>query len=194
MEISKLSQRAKRFFDLIEFDSDEQLICEIRKHPLGLVIIYLVGGFVTFALFFLLVIGALFVDNDPLGLGTGGSSGFQVGLAIMGGLLTILSIISTAIGAFIYKSNVVLVTSEKIAQLLYKTIFDRKISQLSIGDVHDVTVIQKGILARIFNYGTMTIETAGEQANFIFTYTPDPYERAKDIVAAHERNVAQFGN
>jgi len=73
--------------------------------------------------------------------------------------------------------------------MLYKTIFDRKISQLGIGDVQDVTVTQKGIFARIFNYGTLVIETAGEQVNYIFTYTPRPYETAKQIVGSHENIV-----
>lgn len=193
MEITKLSQKAQNFFKLIEFDKDEQVICEVRKHPLGLFIIYMTGIFVASAMFFLLVIGSLFIKNDPLDVGTS-ATGLQVGLAIAGGVLTILVIAATAIGAYLYKSNVVIVTSEKIAQMLYRTIFDRKISQLSLGDVQDVSVNQKGILARIFNFGTLTIETSGEQANFIFTLTPSPYERAKDIVGAHERNVAQFGN
>lgn len=193
MEISKLSQRAQAFFKLIEFDPDEQLICEIKKHPIGLFIIYMTGIFVGLAVFLLLVVGSLFLSNDPLGFGDQ-SALLQATVAIVGGILTVLVVLGTALGAYMYKSNVVLVTSEKVAQLLYRTIFDRKISQLSLGDVQDVTVNQKGILARMFNYGTLIIETAGEQANFIFTFTPMPYERAKDIVGAHERNVAQFGN
>jgi hypothetical protein len=192
MDTSKLSRRAQSFFRLIEFDPDEKIICEVRKHPLGLAIIYLTGIFVASAVFLLLVLGSLFVRNDPLDVGT--STAMQAAVVVAGGLLTIIIVLATAVGAYLYKSNVVIVTSEKIAQLLYRTIFDRKISQLSLGDVQDVTVNQKGVFARMFNYGTLTIETSGEQANFIFTFTPDPYERAKDIVGAHERNVAQFGN
>lgn len=193
MDIAKLSDKARKFFEMIEFDADEQMICEIRKHWFGLFIIYATGLFVGLAIFLLLVVGALFIQSDVLGIGAS-SKGAQVGMVLIGGLLTILTAVGTLIGAFLYKSNVVLVTSEKIAQVLYTSIFDRKISQLSMGDVHDVTVKQVGIFARIFNYGTLVIETAGEQANFIFSFTPEPYERAKDIVGAHERNVAQFGN
>ena len=87
-----------------------------------------------------------------------------------------------------------LVTSDKIAQVLYRTIFDRKISQLSIGDVQDVTVTQRGVLARMFNYGTIVIETAGEQQNYTFTFVPDPYMCGKAIVGAHEENLKQYGN
>lgn len=98
------------------------------------------------------------------------------------------------IQAILYSNNVIFVTSEKIAQILYINLFNKKISQLSIGDVQDVTVTQKGILAHIFNYGTLVIETAGEQQNYNFTYIPEPYKNSKLIVGAHERNLVQFGN
>lgn len=188
-----LSSRARGFFHLIEFDDDERLVTEIRKHPFGLFLIYFGGGFVTVAIFALLVIVPSFFSGDPLGLGFDLAS-IKAILTLAGILLSGLAVLATLLGAYLYQANVVLVTNEKIAQMLYRTIFDRKISQLSIGDVQDVTVSQSGIFARFFNYGTLVIETAGEQQNYSFTYTPTPYEAAKSIVGAHERNVAQYGN
>lgn len=192
-EVSKLSGIGRRLLNIIEFDDNEQLIYEIRKHPFGLFIIYFTGLFVAGAIFSLLVVAPALIAGDPVGLGFDLTSA-KVVLALIGGLLTILAIIGTAIGAYLYQSNVVLVTSEKLAQVLYRTIFDRKISQLSIGDVQDVTVTQVGIFARLFNFGTLVVETAGEQQNYTFTYTPNPYIAAKAIVEAHEENLKKFGN
>lgn len=193
MQVNNLSPRAKRFFDMIEFDQTEQLIWEIRKHPFGLFIIYFTGAAISAVIFSVLVIGAVVFNKDFLGLGIelGAIRPIMIGF---GFLLTVFSLVGTAIGAYLYQANVVLITSEKIAQLLYKTIFDRKISQLSIGDIQDVTVQQKGIFARLFNYGTLVIETAGEQNNYVFSYTPKPYETGKAIVGAHEENLKAYGN
>lgn len=188
-----LSARAKSLFKLIEFDDDEELVGEIRKHPFGLILIYLGGGFVIVALFALLVVAPSYMNGDPIGLGFDLSS-IRPYIIVAGLLLCALAVVSTLVGTYLYQANVVLVTSEKIAQVLYKTIFDRKISQLSIGDVQDVTVAQTGIFARFFNYGTLVIETAGEQQNYTFSYTPNPYEVAKLIVGSHERNVIKYGN
>jgi hypothetical protein len=193
MHVSNLSGIGQRLFKVIEFDENEQLIAEIRKHPFGLFIIYLTGFSVSAMMFVVLVILPTALSGDPLGLGTSLQSA-RIWAAVAGGILTILAIIMTAVGAYLYQSNVMLVTSEKIAQVLYRTIFDRKISQLSIGDVQDVTVTQKGIFARIFKYGTIVIETAGEQQNYNFTYAPNPYESAKLIVGSHERNLVHHGN
>lgn len=193
MEPTKLSGIGRRLFEVIEFDDNEKLLYEIRKDPFGLALIYFTGFFVAGAILLLLVAAPSFIGSDPTGAGVDVTNA-RVMLALLGGLLSIVAIIGTAIGAYLYQSNVVLVTSEKIAQVLYRTIFDRKISQLSIGDVQDVTVKQVGIFARIFDYGTLVVETAGEQQNYTFTYTPEPYKAAKAIVGAHETNLKHYGN
>jgi hypothetical protein len=41
----------------------------------------------------------------------------------------------------------------------------------------------------LFNYGTLRVETAGEQSNFNFIYCPRPNAVAKLILEARERYV-----
>lgn len=192
---AKLSHVGRKYFKFIEFDKDEQLITEIRKHPIGLFFIYLTGcGIaVTMAIIFYLAAFADGFSGMFTGTGVSSSSARSV-LVLLGFFLVVGSIIIMTIQAILYVNNVIFVTSEKIAQVLYITLFNRKISQLSIGDVQDVTVTQKGILAHIFNYGTLVIETAGEQQNYTFTYIPDPYVNSKAIVSSHEINLTKFGN
>lgn len=191
----KLSATGKKYFKFIEFDKDESFVCEIRKHSIGLLFIYLTGCSIAFVVSVAAGLigsssGILSIIED-IGVSASVAQSFVTGLS----LLFILAILAaTTIQAILYTNNVIFVTSEKIAQVLYMNIFNRKISQLSIGDVQDVTVTQKGILAHTFNYGTLVIETAGEQQNYNFTYIPEPYKHSKAIVGAHERNLVQFGN
>ncbi len=189
---NQLSARGKAFFKMIEFDSEERLVGEIKKHPFGLFIIYASGSFVTALLMIALIIVPLAVKSDPTA--TFDIASIRTALIVVGFLLLLLSIGVTMIAAYLYQNNVVLITNEKLTQLLYLSLFNRKISQLSIGDVQDVTVKQVGLFPRIFKYGTLTIETAGEQDNYDFTYTPLPYETAKLIVGAHEENLKKYGN
>lgn len=195
MKPEQLSPVGKKFFSRIEFDANEVLIREVRKDPFGLFLIYLAGTSATLLVFIFLVLGASGYDlssySSAFGIGEGALRGMLVGV---GFFLTVFSIFLTVVAAFLYINNVVLVTSEKISQQLYLSLFNKKISQLSIADVQDVTVRQQGIFAHIFNYGTLTIETAGEQSNYTFTFTPEPYEAAKDLVGSHEQDVARHGN
>lgn len=186
MDPQKLSPNAQQVFKVIEFDKDEKLLFEIRKHWFGLFLVYLVGSFVI-AMALAFALGAA-LSSDP-NLDT-----IKMPVILLSFTLALLATGGTAIGAYLYRSNVMLITTDKIAQLLAYGIFHRKISQLSIGDVQDVTVSQHGILAHAFNYGTLVIETAGEQQNYSFTFAPDPYKAAKAMVGAHEENLKEYGN
>lgn len=188
----KLSPIGRRYFRLIEFDDQENLALEIRKHFFGFFIILITGAFVILATLAVSIGITVGVKSDSI---TGNnSSGYAAIVLFIGLLLIVLEVISMLIGLYLYRSNVVFVTDQKIAQVLYLTIFNRKISQLNIGDVQDVTVTQKGLFAHVFDYGTMVIETAGEQQNYTFTYVPEPYQAAKTIIGLHEKNIAKFGN
>lgn len=189
---SQLSEEGRRYFKLIEFDTNEELVTEIRKHPFGLALVYATGGFVIATLLAIAIGLSRLNLNEFFG---GNVSSTLAPIVILAAfLLMVGGIVITFIAAFLYKSNVIYVTSEKIAQVVYISLFNRKISQLSIGDVQDVTVTQKGIFAHAFNYGTLVIETSGEQQNYTFSYVPDPYQKSKLLVGAHERNLIAHGN
>lgn len=193
MKPEQLSAIGRKFLPLIELDANEKILYEIRKHPFGLAGIYALGLSVAGLLFGGSIGLVYLLDSNPSGSGTDLGS-FGPLLLLLGGFLSIFALIMTAIGAYLYQSNVVYVTSEKVAQVLYKSIFHRKISQLSIGDVQDVTTSQSGVFSHLFNYGTLIIETAGEQSNYSFHFTPKPYEASKAIVNAHEENLKLYGN
>jgi len=187
-----LSLIGRKFFKYIEFDSNEQLVAEIRKHQFGLILIFLTGGFVIFAMSIMAAAASTLNIDEALGISASGTINLVV--VVLAFFIVVGAVIMTLIGAFLFRSNVIYVTSEKIAQVVYISLFNRKISQLSIGDVQDVTVTQKGVLAHMLNYGTLIIETAGEQQNYTFTYVPDPYQKSKLIVGSHERNLVMHGN
>jgi hypothetical protein len=194
MEPNQLSAAAKQVFKLIEFDADEKLLYELRKHWFGLFVIYATGSFII-ALLLGIAFAAAAASPEQADLGTGlGLNSLALPVVAITLLLAFLAAIFTSIAAYLYKSNVIIVTSEKLAQLLNPTLFHRKISQLSIGDVQDATVVQKGLFPHMFHYGTIVIETAGEQQNYNFTYAPHPYEASKAIVNAHEENLKLYGN
>lgn len=192
MSPQKLSSIGKSLFNKIEFDEEEVLIAEIRKHPFGLFLIYLTGFAIAFAVFMVLIVAPILLHGDGM-LGVDLAK-LELIFNILAFVVFILCFVGTGIAAYLYKSDVIILTSEKITQMIYQSIFSRKISQLSIGDVQDVTVRQVGVFAHMFNYGSIVIETAGEQSNYSFTYVPDPYVRAKEIVGSHENNLVKFGN
>ena len=187
----RLSPLGRKFFDMLEYDENEELIMDVRKHPFGLFVIEVTGFFITLIVAIVPIVLAYNIDTVTAGEG---SAGVKTLLILFGLFMSLLALAGTFIAAVLYKNNVIYITNEKLAQIRYLSLFNRKISQLSIGDVQDVSVQQNGVFAHWFNYGTLVIETSGEQQNYTFTYVPVPYQVSRAIVGAHEENLKLYGN
>lgn len=164
-----------------ELDHDEEMLVEIRRHPIGLVALY-GGALLAMAL---VCVGLILVmptiqDLQP-----------DLVPAVLGGLLflAIFMVLGLLIATVVYKDSALVVTDKNITQTLQRSLFNRKISQLSMANVEDVTAEQNGFLPHIFDYGTLYIETAGEQENFHFIYTPHPNVIAKEVLEAREKYI-----
>ena len=104
-----------------------------------------------------------------------------------------LAVVGVMLAAKIYRSNELVITNESIIQVLQHSLFDRKVSQLNLARVQDVTFDQNGFLPTVLGFGTIKIETAGEAQNYNFPLTPDPTKVAKWINEAHEEYINLHG-
>lgn len=164
-------------------DDNETKLCEIAKHPFGIAIVYiqaLVGLVVALGLTYFLL-PTVMEDIDQAFLYANLFASFAV-------VFSIFTILATAM---IYRQNRLIVTDRNITQILQYGLFNRKVSQLNMVNVEDVTSIQKGMFSTMFGFGELKIETAGEQSNFHFTYCPRPGYYAKVILNAREQILGQ---
>ncbi len=164
-------------------DSDENKLCEIAKHPFGIIVFYIqafVGVFIALCLTFFLL-PSIIEDTEE-----------AFTIAIIVSLVTIvLAALMVFVATTIYRQNRLIVTDRNITQILQYGLFNRKVSQLNLVNVEDVTSVHNGVFANIFGYGILKIETAGEQANFHFTYCPRAGYYAKVILNAREKILGQ---
>jgi len=190
-----LSPMGKKLFHYIEFDDSEVLIAEIRKHPIGAIVQGIIGVLISIVL---VVSTMLLAANiDKLGFSTGdgtGSGTIKAVLIIVGLILGLLALAITALSIVVYLSNIIFITDQKIAEVAYISVFNRKVTQLGIGSVEDVTVAQQGLFPRLFHYGTIVVETAGEVENCDFSLLPNPNFYSQKIIEAHELYVRKYGN
>lgn len=181
-----------KYYSMIEFDSEEEVVCIVRKHPLGLLAIYLTGFFIAVAS----SLGALYLGELIIEEGYATIAGISTNTvaAAVSAFIGLLVIVASYLIGFIYQNNILVVTTDKVVQVIYRNLVDRKISQLSLGDLQDVTVDQRGLFARIFSYGTLVIETAGEQNNYNFSYAENPHECSSKLFGARENSIKKYGN
>lgn len=192
--MARLSPMGRALFKFVEFDADEELLLEVRKHPIGLVWIALLGFGISIVVFVVSAIFGIAVNNGVFdGLGVESTTIRNIAL-ILGLVVSSLGILLTLVIMLLYVRNVIFITSEKIAEVVYVSLLNRRTIQLNIGKVEDVGVSQVGLFPRLFNYGSLLIETAGETKNPEFSYVPDPHKVSQVIIQAHEEYVQKYGN
>lgn len=86
-----------------------------------------------------------------------------------------------------YHLDIWVVTDQRIVSIEQQGLFNRVVSELSILRVQDVTSEIKGKIQTFLDYGQVHIQTAGEQARFVFNQVPHPSQVAKVVLQAHER-------
>lgn len=179
---------------LFEHDEAENIIGEARRHWVGVGFILL--GAVVIA-FLLLAAQVVFQNNEGQLVDTiGVDLPFNL-TGLLGILLTgvfLLVAVGAVMAIYVYRHNYLVLTDQKLVVVHSYSVVRRKVSQLSIGDIQDITVNQSTLLSRIFRYGTLLIETSGEQANLRMKFISDPFTVSKAVVESHENNMKLYGN
>ncbi len=155
----------------------------IKRHPFGIIVIYLetfLGIGAAFGLLYFFVPSLLSGDSKDNAL----RLVMLIGIFTMA-LLAIFLLLATSI----YRNNSWVITDDSITQVSQTGLFRRQISELSMANIEDVTSEQNGILAELFGFGTLKAETAGERSNFHFIYCPNPNKYAKIILHAREQFI-----
>lgn len=157
----------------------ESILTVVHRSVIGLVGIYVVGIIAVLAIFALVIA----VSPDTFNASGDNISPALSGIIILGAVLLVLILFAAT---YIYRQSRLLVTDRSLVQIMQKTLFIRKVSRLSMSNVEDVNEEQRGILASIFNFGTLTVQTAGTEENFVFSLCPSPARLADRIIEARQ--------
>lgn len=164
--------------DMLE--EGEHILTVVRRSFVGLALVYLVAVLAVAA-----VIG-LAIAISPSAFESSGE-----GLSGSLSALIFVSVVFVALILFVvtyvYRQSRLLVTDKSLVQVMQKTLFNRKVSRLSMSNVEDVNEEQRGFWASFFNFGTLTVQTAGTEDNFVFTLCPSPAKLADQIIEARQQ-------
>lgn len=75
--------------------------------------------------------------------------------------------------------NVYIITDERIVDIDFYSLVYKRISEAKIEKIEDVTYTQGGFIQSLFDFGTVTIQTAAEKREFEMEYVPQPSRLAK---------------
>lgn len=159
----------------------ERVIFQTKKHPFGLVVMYiqsLIGFGIVSGLLLMLTPDLVAAESKDTVRGV-----ILLGLVIFGFLLALIMLLVT----YIYNQNKLILTNRNVTQIIQNGLFSRQVSELALNNVEDVTSDKEGIWATIFNFGQVRVETAGEQNNFHFQYCPNPNYYGQQLLDARQQ-------
>lgn len=160
----------------------ERVICEIKRHPFGILSMYFSG---LVAIVVAIVLAAFAPQIISTGNDISGVALVGAGIVIVGVLLMLW------VATFVYWQNRWVITDDSITQITQDGLFGRRVSQLSMESLEDVTIDKSGIIQTMLNFGTLRAETAGEHSKFMFPFCPDPATYARKILEVHETFIHQ---
>jgi hypothetical protein len=173
---------AKKLDPMVVLRPGERIICEIKRHPFGILSMYFSGAIAIMVVVVLAAYAPQLVST-----GTDITTMAMVGAAII--IMGIALILWVA--TFVYWQNRWIITDDSITQITQEGLFGRHVSQLSMESLEDVTVGKNGLIQTLLNFGTLKAETAGEHSKFTFPYCPNPGMYARKILEVHETFIHQ---
>lgn len=161
--------------------SQEKIFLLIRKHWFN----YMMFFFVTFLSFLPIVAFAIYVYANSVTLS---SDTIKIMVVIFSAFFLFMMAIQLY-GFVDYYLDIYIVTDQRLVDISQLGLFRRRISELQIRQVQDVSAHVEGVFDTLLHFGDVYIQTAAERENFIFQSIPHPYTVAKQIVDLHEKDV-----
>jgi len=171
---------------MIDIDKSERVIRVVRQHwfvLLGTMILLGFFAIIPLAILFflnLISLSELFYFTGPGGL----VDGFLVASWLLVVWIVAWNLFTD------YYLDVLVITDKRILDIKQYGFFRRKSSSFRIDRIQNITVEVKGIIQTFFNFGTIRIETAGEEVEFVAKYITDPYA-IKQLMNAAQDNEAE---
>jgi uncharacterized membrane protein YdbT with pleckstrin-like domain len=154
----------------------EKIDFSLRRHPivfLGPIFVFLILAALPF------VARAVYTHSGPIVLPNA--------LAEMA-LKLFVSVYYLSIWIFFFSEftdyylDIDVVTNDRIIDIDQKGLFGRSVAELDLTRVQDVHSEVKGIIQTMLDFGTVTVQSAGEEENFRFEQVPHPHKVRQRII------------
>ena len=179
-----------------ELEPGEEIVASVRTHPFVLAMRLLPFVVLVFVPWILGGFFSVFSTAAPSASGLFSGLPSHVSRFFTGVLL--LFAWTGAFSVFTkYYLTVWVITNLRIVDIRQHSFFNREVSSFMLTRVQDVTTDVSGLLATLFHFGRLSVETAGQDEDFAMNGISDP-AGVRDIIMrqvamAHQGNPLDSG-
>ncbi len=171
-------ERSQEQFPEIKFLEKEFVLNVVHRHPIGIVVIWAVAGLImsllviTWAVLIFQNSASDVIHQELLSMSTGG---------IIIGSIVLIALMFAVIFARVYRANKLIITTERVVQIISNSLFDTKRQTIDLGWIEDVSYHQKGFFASTIGYGSVRLSTIGDETTYYFVFAPSPQKITAQI-------------
>lgn len=74
----------------------------------------------------------------------------------------------------LWYSNAYIVTNKRVVDVDFFSLLNYRVSETSIQNIEDITYSIQGLIQTIFNFGSVSVQTAAEFQDIVFEFIPNP--------------------
>lgn len=186
-EEQALHEEAKKNYPELSLSPGEYVLETVRRHPIGLIAIWAVAGFLVLLTLGLVPLYAMNIEavGDFLSVPAQNLPDAAV-ITTPALILTAFFLLGGAIATYVYQQNRFYITTESIIQCVQYSLFNSKRQVVNLINVEDASADQTGILQQVLNYGTLRLSTQGEETIYHFRFVANPNQVVHNINDATE--------
>ena len=155
---------------MIRLEKDEKILFTIRKHWFVFFV-----DIISVALLLLIPIAMIF-----------GIHYLKQFMDISGNNIALVAIVTSVILLFVWVSifimwtdyylDILILTNKHIIDVEQKGLFSRELSMFRLDKIQDVTSEVDGLIPTLLKFGTIHIQTAGDDKDFLIRGIPSPFD------------------
>lgn len=177
-EILRKHNISKKKYPNLNLSDGEYVISAVKRHPLGLVTIWLSVIFVSIVI---LLVPITFQEG-VFGLS---KQGVLFGSIILITLLVFVFLIGS-VATIVYQSNRFYLTNESVIQHIQTSLFSQNNQTVSLDNIEDASFRQIGVLQSLFGYGSIRLSTQGDETTYRFSWVTNPKKQIDTLNNAVE--------
>lgn len=111
------------------------------------------------------------------------------GIAVFFAVLTVVTFLALR-SWFIWSRNVFIITNKRVIDVDQHGLFSKTVSECNYEKIQDVSYKIKGVIATVFKFGSINIQTAGEVANLELNFIKNP-ARVQEVITDEQRKASK---
>jgi membrane protein YdbS with pleckstrin-like domain len=147
----------------------EELLRLVRRHPIFIILqLVLVVALTLLAIILLWWLAARSPDLVAL-----------CGVLILG--TGVVGLVVGFLAVYRYMNDLWLITNQRLIDSLRTSPFNHQVSSTSLRHVQNTSIVKRGILATLFDFGDIVCQTASADGSFELRDVPEPTEVLNEI-------------